>query len=372
MRDSSAVEKMNNRAIAYFITPHGFGHATRAAAIMAAILAVDPTLRFEIFTRVPRWLFEQSVAAPFGYHEVMTDIGLAQQNAMHEDTAETVRRLDEFLPFDTALVDSLARQVSGLGCALLVCDIAPLGIAVAAAAGIPSVLVENFTWDWIYGGYVEREPRLKPHIDTLQRLFDSATYHIQTEPVCVYSRRDLLTTPVSRAPRLSRAEVRAKLGVPARASLALITMGGLSATDSHSFLGQLAAHPDTYFVIPGADTTALAGGNVLCLPDHSTLYHPDLMYAADVLVGKTGYSTVAEAYHAGAPYGYVSRPHFRESDVMAAYIQAHMRGIAFAEAEFHGGAWLARLPELLALGLIARNEPNGADQVARFLLPLAG
>ena len=95
------------------------------------------------------------------------------------------------------------------------------------------------------------------------------------------------------------------------------------------------------------------------------------MGAADALVGKTGYSTVAEAYHAGVPYGHVSRLHFRESDVMTSYIQAHMRGIEFAEDEFRSGAWLAHLPELLALGHIQRAEPNGADQAARFLLGLA-
>jgi len=64
----------------------------------------------------------------------------------------------------------------------------------------------------------------------------------------------------------------------------------------------------------------------------------------------------------------VSRPKFRESDVMEAYIQAHMRGIGFTEAEFRDGAWLERLPELLALGRIRRDEANGAEQAARFLL----
>src|SRR5690349_17245001 len=122
---------MNRHAIAYFITPHGFGHATRAAAIMAAAQRQHPAVRFEIFTRVPKWLFEQSLHAPFGYHEVLTDIGLAQQNSMREDITETVRRLDGFLPFDPAFVAQLARDVSALGCERVVCDIAPLGIVVA-------------------------------------------------------------------------------------------------------------------------------------------------------------------------------------------------------------------------------------------------
>ena len=359
---------MNQHAVAYFITPHGFGHATRAAAIMAAALAIDPTVRFEIFTRVPRWLFDQSLTAPFGYHEVMTDIGLVQQDALHEDTAETVRRLDEFLPFRLAPLLALVQQVRELGCEMVVCDIAPLGIEVAKLADIPSVLVENFTWDYIYGGYVDVAPRLSPHIRVLASVFDMATYRIQTEPVCRRVHHDLLTPPVSRAPRLTRAEVRERLGVAADAPLVLITMGGLSASDQHGFLDQLAARREVVFVIPGADAAAPVGDNVICLPNHSQFYHPDLIGAADAVVGKSGYSTVSEAYYAGVPYGYVSRARFPESDVMAAYIQAHMRGIEFSEAEFRSGAWLARAPELLALGLIARDESNGSIPAARFLL----
>ena len=335
---------------------------------MAALQRRDPAARFELFTSVPRWLFEQSLVQPFGYHELASDIGLAQRNSLHEDIPETVRRLDAFVPFRPALVDALARQVVALGCGQVVCDIAPLGIAVARAAGLSNTLIENFTWDWIYEGYAEQSPELRPHIETLRSVFASADRRVQTEPVCAYQRNDLLAAPVSRAPRTAPDETRAKLGIPAGAPLVLITMGGLSSADQHAFLDQLACWPQYRFVIPGSSDAPATTGNVLRLPNHSALYHPDIMRAADAVVGKTGYSTVAEAYHAGLPYGYVSRPRFRESAVMDAYIQAHMRGIAFSESEFRSGAWLNRLPDLLALGRIERAEPNGAEQVAEFLI----
>jgi hypothetical protein len=364
---------MSTQTIAYFVTPHGFGHATRALSVMDAIQYLAAAqgrsaVRFEIFTRVPRWLFEQSLSQPFGYHELRTDIGLVQQDALHEDIPETLHQLDAFLPFDAAWVAALAQQVRALGCEMVLCDIAPLGIAVARAAGIPSVLVENFTWDWIYAGYVATEPRLQRHIDTLQREFRSATYHIQTEPVCAYTPSDLRAAPVSRALRTPVERVRAQLGVADGQKLVLITMGGLSGTDAHGFVGQLAAQRGITFIIPGGSEALHSEGNVIVLPYRSNFYHPDLVNAVDALVGKTGYSTLAEAYHAGVPYGYVPREHFPESEVMEAYIQAHMRGLCITEAAFHSGAWLKHLPDLLALGCIARHEPNGARQVAEFVL----
>lgn len=354
--------------IAWFITPHGFGHATRASAIMAAIARMDPTVRFEIFTRVPRWLFKQSLDAPFGYHETLTDIGLVQQDALHEDIPATLQRLDAFLPFDTTRVNELAAQVRQLGCALVVCDIAPLGIAVAQAAGLPSVLVENFTWDWIYAGYAQEFPQLLPHMDTLREWIAQATHHIQTEPVCQYTRHDLLTAPVSRAPRRPAAEVRQQLGVPLDARMVLITMGGVPGAEQHDFLHRLVELPNIWFVIPGGNAEPRTEVNVILLPNQSAFYHPDIMNAADMVVGKSGYSTVAEAYQAGIPYGYVSRARFRESDIMAAYIRAHLGGFEISADDFASGAWLIYMSDFSETSDMLKSRTNGADQAASYIL----
>src|SRR5512141_2488187 len=102
--------------IAVFVTPHGYGHAARASAVMNAIREREPGVHFEIFTRVPVWFFNMSLKSGFTYHEVLTDIGVAQSTAMDEDLPETIRRLEAFLPFRAELVGALAAQVSALGC----------------------------------------------------------------------------------------------------------------------------------------------------------------------------------------------------------------------------------------------------------------
>jgi len=33
---------------------------------------------------------------------------------------------------------------------LSICEIAPMGILVAKETRVPAILVDNFTWDWIY------------------------------------------------------------------------------------------------------------------------------------------------------------------------------------------------------------------------------
>jgi UDP:flavonoid glycosyltransferase YjiC (YdhE family) len=262
-------------------------------------------------------------------------------------------------------VTTLAALLRSAACALVLCDIAPLGLVAARAAGVPAVLIENFTWDWIYQGYVQEEARLTRHIAYLQRIFASADYHVQIEPVCYPGPADLTALPVSRQPQRSRQQTRAQVGIPAQAPAVLLTMGGIP--ESYTFLSQLHQHRDTCFVVLGAGDCVEQHDNVLVLPYRSTVFPPDLVHACDAVVSKAGYSIVAEVYHAGVPFGYVRRARFREGPVLDAYIAAHMHGIAMTEPEFHSGAWLSCLPDLLALPRQPQRETRGAEQVARFV-----
>ena len=183
-QDSTQKEKTAMpTTIAYFITPHGFGHASRASAVMGALAGMIPGIRFELFTTCPQGIFTASLETDFGYHPTHTDIGLVQTSPLSEDLEATCRQLDHMLPFDQTRVDGLARTIRKLGCRLVICDIAPMGIAVGCSAGIPSVLVENFTWDWIYGGYLKAATGLQPHIEYLSHIFRQADHHIQTRPL---------------------------------------------------------------------------------------------------------------------------------------------------------------------------------------------
>ena len=92
-----------------------------------------------------------------------------------------------------------------------------------------------------------------------------------------------------------------------------------------------------------------------------------LIHACDAVISKAGYSTIAEAYYAGIPYGYVSRAQFRESPVLSAFIQNHMAGIEIDGGSFHTGDWIQAVPKLLQIPRIRRDDLNGAQQIANYL-----
>ncbi len=358
--------EMIRRRVAFFVSAHGFGHAARAASVMSALHRLRPGIRFEVFTTVPRWFFEHSLrGVPVGYHRMMTDIGLVQADALCEDLEATLRRLEDFLPLDLDRIDEAARLLESLGCEMVVCDISPVGLEAAGKAGIPSLLIENFTWDWIYSQYGSRDQRFLSHSEYLKLVFSGSDYHIQTEPVCLPRTPDLTVFPMARPKRTPPAVVRDALGIPRNATAVLITMGGIR--EEYRFLDSLSALDRVHFVVPGGSLSHEVRENLVLLPHDSPFFHPDIVHACDAVIGKVGYSTLAEAYHAGVPYGYVTRIAFPESPVLAEYIETHMECLAFDPEEFRTGDWFSRLGEILAKPRVERTEPNGADQAAHFL-----
>jgi hypothetical protein len=329
---------------------------------MVALQEIDPAIQFDIFTQVPRRFFHNSLVQNFRYYHLCTDIGLVQTTSLREDLSATIRRLDAFFPLDHALITTLAALLRSASCALVLCDIAPMGIVAARAAGVASVLIENFTWDWLYQSYMQEEPRLARHIAYLRTLFATADHHIQTEPVCDPCSADLTSLPVSRKLQHSPQQTRTRLGIPMPAQAVLLTMGGVP--EPHAFLSQLQHYRDLSFVVLGAGDTVERRNNVVLLPLRSAFFSLDLIYACDAVVSKVGYSTLAEVYHAGVPLGYVVRQQFRETPVLASYITAHMSGLAITEAAFSSGAWLSCLPDLLRLPRQPPRESRGAEQVA--------
>lgn len=321
--------------------------------------------RFELYAGTPRWFFDESVEGLYRLHELETDVGFVQRSALEYDAPATARALREAVPFDEELVGGLALEVRRAGCRAALCDIAPLGIAVAERAGVPSVLVENFTWPWLYEPLLGRVPELAEPAAELARWFARAAVHVQTEPLCAPDPRAALTVPpVSRPPRRTREEVRTELGLGPDERAVVVTMGGVP--EAMPFLERLRSVRDVTFLVTGAPRTCRDGS--LRLFDNATrIYMPDFVRAADAVVTKLGYSTLAEIWREGRPLAYVTRADFRETEPLVAWASRELDGFEIPGAEFEGGAWIERIPELLALAGTPPRSEGGAERIAAFV-----
>lgn len=353
--------------LAVFVSPHGFGHAARASAVMQA-LHRRTGARFELFASSPRWFFDESVEGLYRHHQVVTDVGFVQTSALSFDPAETVRGVRAMVPFDEDLVAGLALEVRRSGCAAVLCDVAPLGIAVAERAGLPSVLVESFTWPWLYEPLLAASPELGPLSAELDAWIGRATLHLLAEPYCHADPRAHGTVlPVSRLPRLSREEARSKLGVGTRQPLVVVTTGGYS--EEMPFLDRLAAVEGVTFIVTGCPKSE-SRGNLRLFDNATRLYMPHLVRAADAVIAKLGYGTVAEVWREGRPLAWVTRADFRETPPLRDWVAARLPGFEIPGADFAAGGWIERIRELVGTPPPPPQARGGADQVVDAILEL--
>ncbi|MCD4673542.1 MAG: hypothetical protein K8R77_12835 [Anaerolineaceae bacterium] len=355
-----------NQSTAYFISPHGFGHAARSAAVMSALRERIPDICFEIYTLIPEWFFSEALSANYNYHTLRTDVGLIQDSPLSENALATLQALDQFLPLPLNHIEHIAQDLANRNCLCAICDISPLGILAGKRAGIPVALIENFTWDWIYENYQQANPGFSKHIKYLREIYQSPDLHILAQPYCQpNANANLKARPISRSPKKTRQAVREALNLKEGEQMILITMGGIP--ESFHTIDYLQQFSNITFVIPGGSSRFEHRKNLILLPHHSTFYHPDLIAACDAAVGKAGYSTIAELYNAGLPFGYFARPSFRESAFLTAFIDTNMQSIEMQGKHITDHEWLHQIPALLSLPSTRRDLPNGANQVADFL-----
>jgi hypothetical protein len=297
-----------------------------------------------IFLRTPvaRWLLDRTLTVPFELDARPCDTGIIQLDSLHLDAAATIAQARAFYATLGARAAEEAALLAARGVRFVVADAPPLGCAAAAKAGIPSVVVSNFTWDWIYAEYREHlagAPDLIPAIQAAYSLADAAwrlPMHggFETFPPSrpgAAGRHALIDIPfVARHATHAPAETRARLGLPLDRKLVLPSFGG--------------------YGVHGIDLAALDLGpswQVAQVPDaaiyEAGLRYEDLVGAVDVVATKPGYGIIAECIANGTAMVYTSRGRFAEYSVLVREMPRYLRCAYLENAALLAGRWQAAL-----------------------------
>jgi hypothetical protein len=369
--------------IAFYISGHGFGHASRDVEVLNALGRLAPKVPVAVRTSAPRWLFDLTLTRPAVLHPVECDTGVVQLDSLSLDEAETIRLAERFHADFEERAAAEAGWLRSIGARLVVADIPPLGCAAGRAAGLTTIALGNFTWDWIYEGYRDW---LAPGSRLIERIGDAyATVDLGLRlPMHggFSTMDDVRDLPfIARRSALAPAETRARLGLP-DSPLVLLSFGGygLQRIDL-----QAVAPLEDYTIVLTADVTAnrragsggSAGTDVrseVALPpnvrllDERKLYHDGLRYedlvaAVDVVMTKPGYGIIAECVANDTALVYTSRGHFVEYDVLVREMPRWLRCAFIANEDLLAGRWQAALDGVLRQG--APPEAIGVDGAER-------
>lgn len=365
------------RPVFFYISGHGFGHASRDIEVINAFGAAHPGIGLVVRTSAPRWLFDRTVRPPITFIEGDCDTGVVQIDSLRLDAAATIRRAAEFyaeLPARAAVEADLLRRHDA---ALVIADAPPLACTAAAAAGVPSIVLSNFTWDWIYEGYaaeLDAAPHLIRIIEDAYRLADCGwrmPMHggFQTFD-CV------VDVPfIARHATQPTALVRERLGLPADGPLALSSFGGYGVRDFDP--ARLDCLDLCGVVLTGHTAPPGLPAGVWFI-DERAIYeagfrYEDLVAAVEIVVTKPGFGIIAECIANRTAMLYTSRGRFVEYDVMVKEMPRVLRAEFIAQPDLLAGHWRAAIQRLLAHPP-PPDQPrtDGAAVVAQMIAEKAG
>ena len=385
--------------IVFYISGHGFGHASRVIEVINAVTARRDDLDIVVRTTAPRWLFEKTLKARLTavakamavhrsftrrwkpgsttatpgveYISTETDTGIVQIDSLHLDANASVARARAFMSTFDARVANEGTFLRNRHARLVVADLPPLGIAAAAQAGIPAVALGNFTWDWVYSAY----PGTDELVGVIAEAYRTAPLALRLPMHGGFEAFETIVDLPFVARRSARDpdETRHALGLPPGERLVLVSFGGYGVDGlSHDALSRL----DGYVAVV---TGKFRGSEVprnICFVDESQMYaagyrYEDLVRAVDVVATKPGYGIISECLANDTALLYTSRGDFIEYGVLVEAMPRFLRSAFIGHADLFAGDWTPHLDALLAQAEPpARPATDGADVAAARLLAM--
>ncbi len=365
------------RPVLYYISGHGFGHASRSIEVVNALLSARPLLPVHIRTSAPRWLFDLTVRGPFVFEQVETDPGVVQLDSLSLDSAATVRRADAYARDLPLLAAREAEVQRHLNAAFVVADIPPLALEAARLAGVPAMAIGNFTWDWIFRDY----PGGETAADVLGEVYRRAGRAFRLPLAGGFETiPDVTDLPfIARRATHAPADTRARLGLP-EGRLALVSFGGygVSGIDLEALSCTVGWTLLVSASVPfGPDRAPLAQvvtRGALHPLDEPAMYamglrYEDVVAAVDVVVTKPGYGIISECLANDTALLYTDRGQFIEYGVLVRDMPRYVRCAYMPQAELLRGRWQEALDQLVASPRAPECPAvDGAAVAARWIL----
>jgi hypothetical protein len=342
------------------ISSHGYGHASRTAAVLAALARRCPSCRIVLSTAVaPEFLTLAMGETPYELRPCRWDVGMLQADALAVDPQGTLAAL---AALESALPEQVEREARWLEAQpkrpLILADVPPSAARLARRLCCPLIWLASFGWEAIYGPLGDD---FAPWAEQALDLYRQGDLLLQC-PLSMPMAWDLPSVALgltSSSPRHDLAAVARRLELPPeRERCVLISFGGLGMGIDP---GWLARWPEHVFV--GVDPLLLQAPNGRLLPPD--LRPLDVMPLAARMVTKPGYSTFCEALHEGVGLHVVRRQGFAEAPVLEAALQAEGWHRLLEEEEFRQGEW--QLDQPLQAPRAPRLARDGSEQAAEML-----
>lgn len=272
----------------FYITNHGFGHASRNVPIIQELLRRDVAASIFVKTDKIRADFLRRNLTQYAdkicYYEDVNENGLIlKKGEMIPDIVEMEHVVREDLTKWNGYVDREVQFLTEHRIDIVIADVVAWAIKAAHQCGIKSVLIGNFDWAQMYKAYYDRDI-WGPYYDCYRMANKAIWYELHADELHGHCENYVSVSMVSRA--INEAEVD-KIRQEYKQPMIFVSLGASAELDEPIDVSEL---PYDFAVTRGI---TLLGDNVHALPE-DMVNTPDYIAASDYVVAKGGWSTVAE------------------------------------------------------------------------------
>lgn len=290
--------------LAFYISDHGFGHASRNIPIIRYILESSSDAKIYVITGIKQGKFvKESLSNIKDYKNVSfrfienTDLGLIlkdnsldiDRERLNEEVIKYINSWDERIKSEKKFL--IDKKVS-----LVVSDIVPWIFKASKELNIKSVLISNFTWVDIYKEYLDES--ICDEFRNCYKLADKVfLYDLYMDSMKEYIDNYEEVGLVCREFNLDKVNlIKSKFNKP----IVFVSVGRSVNLNSEIDVSNL---DYTFIVTEGIN---LIGDNVLYLPKE-TNNTQDYIKASDYVITKAGWGTITECLIANKKFAVLRR-----------------------------------------------------------------
>lgn len=360
--------------IAYFISDHGFGHASRSIAIIRSLLECDLEISIEIHTSSPlsfvQRSFSQNEEPPrVQFHKQMNDIGfIGDETTGKIDYQSTAKEVSLWInDWHTSYIFEEYRYLKSKNIDLIISDIAPQPFLLAKKLDLPSIAISNFTWLDIY-----QNPAFKlGDLEAVWKAYREASlglmlpFNLDNTVFCSAMETNLVSRPPSR----TKQQMREILNLDSGEQVVYLGTGFSFKTP---FLDKWTKKNEFQLIIGGQHEVLHPKIRAVPLSDSEG---QDYIACSDIALIKLGYSSLAEAIRSHVPIIGIDFPQTAETKEMKKIVEDLGIGLCITSEDFFQGKWQDLLPKVADMKqnfshLPDRFVKHGESQIAGFILDL--
>ncbi len=363
--------------IAYYITTHGLGHATRSIAIVRELIK-DPDLQIYICSKLSQNYLNgcfQSNSTKF--HESDTLFGVRYKELLHVDVDKSINIFKDGIRKQKEYIKKETEFCEKNNIDLIISDICPFPFDVAEKLKIPSIAISNFNWYSIFKHIINKKEShtLVDNLEILRESYEKANLLLQLpfSSDMNYFKKKLEVSLVVRELTKDKSEIRDVIDLEKDDLLIFYGLTDYTFTTDEliqKFDNLYSNHTEVKIIFSIFLKPYIPRRKYFRFIPENDQESQDYLAASDLVIGKVGYGTVSECVAYEKPLIYTTRKDFLEDIGLAKGIDMFGKGKYYTPRALLNGEFenLVDLTHELNKKSINNKIPiNGAHEIFQII-----